>query len=59
MSAPTARPLPRLKRGQAAALLVEVERYLAAVETFRAEGRELHWLPEPRSRRRRRAAAAG
>jgi hypothetical protein len=30
-----------------AGLLVEVERYLAAVEEFRAAGREPHWLPEP------------
>ena len=28
-------------------LLAEVERYLAAVETFRAAGREPRWLPEP------------
>jgi hypothetical protein len=30
-----------------AGLLVEVERYLAAVEEFRAAGREPQWLPEP------------
>jgi hypothetical protein len=30
-----------------AGLLVEVARYLAAVEVFRAAGREPHWLPEP------------
>jgi hypothetical protein len=28
-------------------LLAEVERYLAAIETFRAAGREPTWLPEP------------
>jgi hypothetical protein len=30
-----------------AGLLLEVERYLAAVEEFRAAGREPQWLPEP------------
>ena len=29
------------------ALVAEVTRYLAAVETFRAEEREPSWLPEP------------
>jgi hypothetical protein len=28
------------------ALMIEVQRYLAAVEVFRAEGREPRWLPE-------------
>jgi hypothetical protein len=40
-------------------LMAEVRRYLAAVETFRAEGCELRWLAEPASEaplaRRRRA----
>jgi hypothetical protein len=27
-------------------LMDEVQRYLAAVEVFRAEGREPHWTPE-------------
>ena len=27
-------------------LIAEVERYLAAIEAFRAEGREPHWRPE-------------
>ena len=30
-----------------AALLGEIERYLAAVETFRREGCEPRWAPEP------------
>ena len=40
-------------------LMREVRRYLAAVDTFRAEGREPHWAAEvtgdeqPRPRRRR------
>jgi hypothetical protein len=29
-----------------AVLVAEMQRYLAAVETFRAEGREPSWLPE-------------
>lgn len=29
-----------------AALVREVQRYLAAVDTFRAEGHEPHWSPE-------------
>ena len=28
-------------------LMAEIARYLAAVETFRAEEREPSWLPEP------------
>jgi hypothetical protein len=28
-------------------LLAEVKRYLAAVDAFRAAGREPYWLPEP------------
>ena len=55
MSAPAACPsLPRLKRGDAATLREEVERYLAAVDAFRAEGCELDWRPEPTARLRRR-----
>ena len=30
-------------------LVAEVERYLAAVDAFRAAGREPRWLPEPGS----------
>lgn len=59
MSARVACPsLPRLKRGDAATLREEVERYLAAVDAFRAEGCELSWRPEWPTRRRARAAAA-
>jgi hypothetical protein len=32
-----------------AVLVAEVQRYLAAVELFRAEGREPNWLPDPGS----------
>ena len=35
--------LPRIARADVAKLMREVERYLAAVETFRAEGREPEW----------------
>jgi hypothetical protein len=35
----------------AAVLVAEVQRYLAAVEAFRAEGREPSWLPEQPPRR--------
>jgi hypothetical protein len=46
-------------------LLVEVERYLAAVDAFRAAGVEPTWLPEPAfaevppARRRRRRLGNG
>jgi hypothetical protein len=41
----------------AKALIDEIRRYLAAVDAFRAEGREPHWqaeldLPKPRRRAR-------
>lgn len=54
MTASTARRhLPRLKRCDVATLLTEVERYLAAVDAFRSEGREVEWRPERPVRRRR------
>jgi hypothetical protein len=34
-----------------AVLVAEMQRYLAAVEAFRAEGREPSWLPEQAPRR--------
>jgi hypothetical protein len=37
-----------------AELIHEVERYLAAVMAFRAEGCEPHWRPEPVARRSKR-----
>jgi hypothetical protein len=44
-------------------LIAEAQRYLAAVEVFRAEGREPHWsrevaAPPPAPRRRRRSEHA-
>jgi hypothetical protein len=42
----------------AADLAEEVERYLATVALFRAEGREPHWRLEPGARPRRRRASA-
>jgi hypothetical protein len=42
----TSRPkIPRIARSDVAELLREVERYLAAVEVFRAEGCEPRWRP--------------
>jgi hypothetical protein len=35
----------------------EIERYLALVDLFRAEGCEPHWQPEPTTRRRRPAVS--
>jgi hypothetical protein len=37
------RTLPRIPRAAVAELLRDVERYLAAVEVFRAEGCEPRW----------------
>jgi hypothetical protein len=39
-------------------LVAEIERYLAAVAVFRAEGREPQWRPEAGKRARRRRNSA-
>jgi hypothetical protein len=52
------------RESDGATLVAEIERYLAAVETFRTEGREPTWLAETTShpaavsRRRRTKARA-
>jgi hypothetical protein len=40
-------------------LMDEIERYLAAVDEFRAEGCEPRWLPEEDARCRRRGLVRG
>lgn len=38
--------MPPLTSADVNVLFAEIRRYLAAIETFRREGREPHWAPE-------------